>query len=89
MTEENITLESIINGIQPVDQAWIEKAKARTEQLLMPTRALGRLHEISERLCGIQKTLQPPTGPTPWSSAVARDFVSFFIIISASSFEFV
>ena len=59
MTEENITLESIINGIQPVDQEWIEKAKARTEQLLMPTRALGRLHDISERLCGIQKTLQP------------------------------
>jgi nicotinate-nucleotide--dimethylbenzimidazole phosphoribosyltransferase len=25
----------------------------------MPTRALGRLHEISEQLCGIQTTLQP------------------------------
>jgi nicotinate-nucleotide--dimethylbenzimidazole phosphoribosyltransferase len=25
----------------------------------MPTRALGRLHDISERLCGIQKTMQP------------------------------
>jgi nicotinate-nucleotide--dimethylbenzimidazole phosphoribosyltransferase len=25
----------------------------------MPTRALGRLHEISERLCGIYKTLEP------------------------------
>jgi nicotinate-nucleotide--dimethylbenzimidazole phosphoribosyltransferase len=25
----------------------------------MPTRALGRLHEISEQICGIQSTLQP------------------------------
>ena len=25
----------------------------------MPTRAMGRLHDISERLCGIQKTLKP------------------------------
>jgi nicotinate-nucleotide--dimethylbenzimidazole phosphoribosyltransferase len=27
----------------------------------MPTRAMGRLHDISERLCGIQKTLKPKT----------------------------
>ena len=59
MTEENITLAEIIKGIKPIDHEWIDKAKARTEQLLMPTRALGRLHDIAERLCGIQKTLQP------------------------------
>jgi nicotinate-nucleotide--dimethylbenzimidazole phosphoribosyltransferase len=52
-------LAEIIESIQPVDQEWISKAKERTAQLVMPTRALGRLHEISERLCGIQKTLQP------------------------------
>lgn len=52
-------LEEIIEGIQPVDQGWIEKAKERTEQLVMPTRALGRLHEISERLCAIQEALEP------------------------------
>jgi nicotinate-nucleotide--dimethylbenzimidazole phosphoribosyltransferase len=42
-----------------VDQKWIQKAQERTVQLVMPTRALGRLHEISERLCGIQQTLEP------------------------------
>jgi len=49
----------IVNGIQPVDKQWIAKARERTAQLVMPTRALGRLHEISEQLCGIQRTLQP------------------------------
>ena len=54
-----MTLEGIIKAIKPVDQEWISKARDRTSRLVMPTRALGRLHEISERLCGIQKTLQP------------------------------
>jgi nicotinate-nucleotide--dimethylbenzimidazole phosphoribosyltransferase len=52
-------LSEIVKGIQPVDQEWIAKGRARTAQLVMPTRALGRLHEIAERLCGIQQTLQP------------------------------
>jgi nicotinate-nucleotide--dimethylbenzimidazole phosphoribosyltransferase len=52
-------LEEIIEGSQPVEQKWIQKAQERTAQLVMPTRALGRLHEISERLCGIQQTLAP------------------------------
>jgi nicotinate-nucleotide--dimethylbenzimidazole phosphoribosyltransferase len=52
-------LQEIVEGIKPVDQEWIQKAQERTAQLVMPTRALGRLHEISERLCGIQKTLEP------------------------------
>lgn len=52
-------LDEILKGIEPIDQQWIEKAKARTAQLVMPTRALGRLHDISERLCGIQKTVTP------------------------------
>ena len=52
-------LAEIIKGIQPVEQEWIQKARQRTAQLVMPTRALGRLHEISERLCGIRQTLEP------------------------------
>jgi nicotinate-nucleotide--dimethylbenzimidazole phosphoribosyltransferase len=55
----NMNLQDILKGIEPLDQEWIAKAGQRTAQLVMPTRALGRLHEISERLCGIQKTLQP------------------------------
>jgi nicotinate-nucleotide--dimethylbenzimidazole phosphoribosyltransferase len=56
-----MNLSEIVNGIQPIDQEWITKARERTAQLVMPTRALGRLHEISERLCGIRRTLQPST----------------------------
>ena len=52
-------LREIIGGIKPVEEKWIQKSRERTSQLVMPTRALGRLHEISERLCGIQKTLKP------------------------------
>ncbi len=54
-----MNLQDIVKGITPLDQEWIAKARTRTAQLVMPTRALGRLHEISERLCGIQETLQP------------------------------
>ncbi len=54
-----MNLQDIVKGITPLDQEWIAKAGTRTAQLVMPTRALGRLHEISERLCGIQETLQP------------------------------
>ena len=52
-------LDEIVKSIQPIDQEWIDRAQKRTSQLVMPTRALGRLHDISERLCGIRKTLQP------------------------------
>lgn len=54
-----MNLTQIVKGIHPVDTEWIAKARERTAQLVMPTRALGRLHEISEQICGIQTTLQP------------------------------
>jgi nicotinate-nucleotide--dimethylbenzimidazole phosphoribosyltransferase len=54
-----LDLESIVKGIQPLDKNWINKARERTAQLIMPTRALGRLHDISEKLCAIQNTLKP------------------------------
>jgi nicotinate-nucleotide--dimethylbenzimidazole phosphoribosyltransferase len=56
---EDINLEKIVKNIKPLDAEWIGKARERTSQLVMPPRALGRLHEISERLCGIRKTLKP------------------------------
>ncbi len=56
---EDINLEKIVKDIKPLDAEWIGKARERTAQLVMPPRALGRLHEISERLCGIRKTLKP------------------------------
>ena len=57
-----MNLQDIVKKIEPLDRDWIAKAKERTAQLVMPTRALGRLHDISERLCGIQRTLQPSIG---------------------------
>ncbi len=52
-------LDGILKEITPVDRGWIGKAKDRTSRLVMPHRALGRLHEISERVCGITETLEP------------------------------
>ncbi|CAB1080119.1 Nicotinate-nucleotide--dimethylbenzimidazole phosphoribosyltransferase (EC [Olavius algarvensis Delta 1 endosymbiont] len=54
-----MNLNEIVNAIAPVDREWTAKARERTAQLVMPTRALGRLHEISEQICGIQGSLQP------------------------------
>ena len=54
-----MNLSEIKNGIKPVEPEWISRARERTAQLVMPTRALGRLHDISERLCGIRQSLEP------------------------------
>ena len=53
MIVKDISLNKIVQDIEPVDEKWIEKARERTAQRVMPPRALGRLHEISEQLCGI------------------------------------
>ena len=62
MTEKTRTLMEVIAGIEPVDPVWIERARDRTAALLMPARALGRLHGIAEQLCGIRCSLQPGVG---------------------------
>lgn len=54
-----MSLREIIDAIKGTEEIWIEKARERTAQLVMPTRALGRLHDIGERLCAIHKTLKP------------------------------
>jgi nicotinate-nucleotide--dimethylbenzimidazole phosphoribosyltransferase len=53
------TLDDIISGIVPLDETWLARARQRSEQLLMPTRALGRLLDIAERCCAIEQTLTP------------------------------
>lgn len=52
-------LRDIIAKIEPIDREIMEKAKRHTAELCMPPRALGKLHEIGERLCGIMRTLNP------------------------------
>jgi nicotinate-nucleotide--dimethylbenzimidazole phosphoribosyltransferase len=59
MSIKNIDIEGVIRAIQPADAVWTEKARQRTAQLVMPPRALGRLHEIAERLCGMRRSLSP------------------------------
>ena len=54
-----MSLSEIISGIEGVDKDFIEQARRRTAQLVMPQGALGELHVIGERLCGIQRTLTP------------------------------
>jgi nicotinate-nucleotide--dimethylbenzimidazole phosphoribosyltransferase len=54
-----MNLSEIISGIEGVDQIFVEKARERTSQLVMPLRALGELHSIGERLCGMTRTLTP------------------------------
>jgi len=58
----DLSLQQIVDGIHPLNREVVEKARKRTAQLVMPPRALGRLHEIGERLCGIQGTLKPAVG---------------------------
>ncbi len=52
-------LKEILDKIEPIDGDIVSRAKEHTAQLVMPPRALGKLHDISERLCGIERTLEP------------------------------
>jgi nicotinate-nucleotide--dimethylbenzimidazole phosphoribosyltransferase len=76
-------LEEVLKKIQPIDGAWVEKAREHTLQLAIPPRALGRLHEISERVCGIEETLRPDVSKKAFmvmagDHGVAADGVSAF-----------
>ena len=52
-------LREIISGIEAIDGAFLDQAIQRSNQLVMPFRALGLLHGFGERLCAIGKTLKP------------------------------
>lgn len=54
-----MNIKELTRNIFPADKVWIERAREHTAQLAMPPRALGRLHEISERICGMSRTLSP------------------------------
>jgi nicotinate-nucleotide--dimethylbenzimidazole phosphoribosyltransferase len=71
MATNDLELKTIIKGIESLDSEWIEKARQRTNQLVMPRRALGRLHDMSEKICGIQKTLNPSIHPKAFLVMVA------------------
>jgi len=52
-------LKEIIAAVEPTDKDTFAKAQERTAHLIMPTRALGRLNDIGEKLCAIQRTMKP------------------------------
>ena len=58
-----MTLNQIIDGIEPLAADQLAEARQRTGRLVMPPRALGRLHDLSERLCAIQQTTEPAVTP--------------------------
>lgn len=62
MSNQTTHLSRIVVNIKPVDPQWIKKAAERTSLLVMPPRALGRLHDVSEMICAIQQTLSPDIG---------------------------
>jgi nicotinate-nucleotide--dimethylbenzimidazole phosphoribosyltransferase len=78
-----MNLEEVIAQIQPIDQAWVKKARQYSAQLAIPPRALGRLHDMAERLCGIFGTLEPRVSPKTFlvmagDHGVVADGVSAF-----------
>jgi nicotinate-nucleotide--dimethylbenzimidazole phosphoribosyltransferase len=52
-------LNQLIRKITPASPQWRARAEVRTANLVMPPRALGRLHAIAEQLCAIGETLAP------------------------------
>jgi nicotinate-nucleotide--dimethylbenzimidazole phosphoribosyltransferase len=57
--KKNKALSAVLEKIVPIDGETVNKARERTAQLVMPRRALGRLHDIAEKLCGIGRNLTP------------------------------
>src|SRR5512138_1562641 len=47
-------LEEIIKAIKPLDEAAMQSARARQDQLTKPRGSLGRLEELSIRLAGMK-----------------------------------
>jgi len=59
VNNHTLNLEEIVENIQPPDQKIMKQAREHTSRLAIPPRALGMLHEMGERLCGITRSLNP------------------------------
>lgn len=56
----NLITETI-SQIRAVESSWIQDAAKRQLELTKPPESLGKLEEISSRLCAVQATLTPQT----------------------------
>lgn len=54
-----MNLQDVINSIAPTNKEIYKQAQERTDNLIMPTRALGSLNEVGEQICAIQGTMKP------------------------------
>jgi nicotinate-nucleotide--dimethylbenzimidazole phosphoribosyltransferase len=52
-------VEETIRAIRPLKAEWITRARQRQQTLTKPPGSLGRLEEITERLCAIQERIDP------------------------------
>ena len=55
-------LKKTVEGIKPLDQGSMSKARERVDNLTKPRGSLGRLEEIAVRLCGITGSITPDVG---------------------------
>ncbi len=53
-------IDAIIAAIRPLDEAAMQAARHRQDILTKPTRALGRLEDLSIQLAGITRRCPPP-----------------------------
>ena len=49
------SLSQVIQGIGPLDQRSMDKARKRQDELVKPQGSLGRLEELSIKICGIKR----------------------------------
>jgi nicotinate-nucleotide--dimethylbenzimidazole phosphoribosyltransferase len=52
-------LESALDGIEPASSEWLARAQHQQNTLIKPPCSLGRLEEIANRICAMQRTLEP------------------------------
>jgi nicotinate-nucleotide--dimethylbenzimidazole phosphoribosyltransferase len=55
-------IESHVAAIRPVDADMMAKARARQDSLTKPKGSLGKLEDLSVRLCAVYRTLTPSIG---------------------------
>lgn len=57
-----LSLEKIINGIEPANADWRLKARQHLDNLAIPRGSLGELLDLAEQLAAVKQTLKPSVG---------------------------